>query len=175
MWRNSYVVEKRIRHFRILKLWELFPLRKKLWSVCHFYICNEQHFFSYSNFSHFPFYQRFYNSNDEALNDIETKKIIAIIQFSHNFTESFLLFNDNYRYDDSDNGIIQVYLSSYDLHRSLYIKKKMYEAYESFLSKLMVSCGNSKKAGGIPIVFEAAFGELGFKYRRTLVSGVLLL
>jgi ABC-type multidrug transport system permease subunit len=38
----------------------------------------------------------------------------------------------------------------------------------------MVDCGKVKKAGNTPIVFEAAFGNLGFDLKTTIVSGFIL-
>lgn len=38
----------------------------------------------------------------------------------------------------------------------------------------MMNCGKSKNAGGSPIVFEAAHGNINFDLRSTIVPGFLI-
>lgn len=109
------------------------------------------------------------------MKDSQAKNIIGVIRFSHNFTESFVYFNDKHRLDKSDNGLVQVHLSNSDIHRSLYIKQKIYELNEKFMSSLMRSCELSERLGISPFKIEASFGEWKFSFRKSLVSGVIVL
>lgn len=76
--------------------------------------------------------------------------------------------------DYSDDGIIQVFLDQTDLQKTSYIQRKLYETYQKFTEKLMSDCGKSKKAGNTPILFEAAFGDLNFDLKLTIIPGIIL-
>jgi hypothetical protein len=121
------------------------------------------------------FAQAFYKTYNEALQDTSKGNLIGFIQFSPNFTKSLTLFNDDgVDVDISDNGIIQVFLDQTDIQKAAFIRRKLYEAYQKFTESLMVDCGKSKKAGNTPIVFEAAFGDLNFDLRLTIIPGIIL-
>lgn len=84
------------------------------------------------------------------------------------------LFNDDVENDRTDNGIIQVFLDQSDLQVTSLIQRKLYEGYKNFTHRIMSDCGKSMKAGDIPIVFEAVFGEINSDLRKTIVPGFLV-
>jgi hypothetical protein len=83
------------------------------------------------------------------------------------------LFNDDVDKDFSDSGIIQVFLDKTNIQKASLIQQKLYETYQNFTENLMISCGKSKKAGNTPIVFKAAFGDLSFDFKTTIIPGFL--
>lgn len=120
-------------------------------------------------------FQKFYETYDEALNDAKQTKIFGFVQFSANFTQDLALFNDDAANNDySDNGVIQIFLDQTDLQKTSFIQQKLYDSYQKFTEKLMVACGKSKKAGNIPIVFAAAFGDMNFDLKLTILPGIVL-
>jgi hypothetical protein len=83
------------------------------------------------------------------------------------FKEDFLEFFDE--------GAIQVYLDQTDLQKASYIKKQIYDTYQRFITKLMIECGLSEKAGDVvAIKFETIFGKLNFDFKLTMVPGFIL-
>jgi hypothetical protein len=100
---------------------------------------------------------------------------LGFIQLSSNFSQSLPLFNDDgIELDFSDDGVIQVYLDKSNLQITSFIEQKLFDAYRNFTESLMTSCGKSKKAGNVPIVIEAEFGDIKFDIRTTMISAFLL-
>lgn len=118
----------------------------------------------------FPFFQEFYESSEKALIDAKAGKIIGVLEFPRNFTQSFVLFTSVY----SDNGIIQVHLDQTDIQKTFFMKRKLFEIYLSFTEKLMTDCGKSKKAGNPPIALDIIYGDLNFDLRTTIIPGFTL-
>lgn len=117
--------------------------------------------------------QKFYDNYDDAFRDASAGRIIGFILFASNFTESLTLFNDDLDYN-TDNGVIQVFLDQTDLQKTTFMQKKLYDTYEKFTGSLMTSCDRAKRAGSIPIVFEASFGDMNFDMKTTLVPGFVV-
>lgn len=96
-------------------------------------------------------------------------EIVAIIDFSSNFSRSLVAFNKIEHY--SDTGNIRVYLDQTDLQKSLFVRRKLYEIYQNFTQSLMRKCGASINAGKLPVSFEGLFGDMNFDFRGTLIPG----
>jgi hypothetical protein len=97
------------------------------------------------------------------------------VEFASNFTKSLSILNNaDLSPDFSDSGFIQVHLDQTNLQITSFLQHELYEAYRKFIESLMEDCGKAKKAGSSPITFEAAFGQLGFKMKTSIVSGILL-
>jgi hypothetical protein len=125
----------------------------------------------YSNF----LWQKPYQTFDEAFLDAKKTKILGIIQFSSNFTESLRLFNGRRLGSNlTDDGFIKVYLDNTNMQLNAMIQEKLYNTYKKFLEGLMTGCGNPKTAGSSPIVTEALFGEINFNMKVTMNAGVAL-
>lgn len=118
--------------------------------------------------------QKFFNSFDDAYRDAKRGNIIGIVQFSSNFTKSLTYFNDDVDKDFSDNGVIQVFLDQTDLQMASLVRRQIFDTYMRFSESLMRSCGKARKAGNMPIVFEAASGEFDFDFKLTIVPGFML-
>lgn len=80
-------------------------------------------------------------------------------------------FNDDAEKDFTDNGEIQVSLDQTDLQMASLVRRNIFDTYERFTENLMTSCGKAKKAGNMPIVFEAAAGEFNFDFKTTIIPG----
>jgi hypothetical protein len=115
--------------------------------------------------------QIYYENFDEAFEAASKAEIVAVIDFSANFSESLVLFNSVE--DLSDSGNIRVYLDQTDFQKSLFIKRKLYEIFQSFSQNLMTKCGNLEAAGRLPITFEGLFGKMDFNFRGTLIPGFI--
>lgn len=85
------------------------------------------------------------------------------------------LFNDEGVEDDfSDDGIIQVFLDNSNMQQMSLMKKELYDTYQRFMEEIMVGCRKSKKAGNVPIAFEAMYGKIDFSMRKTMGLGMIL-
>lgn len=82
------------------------------------------------------------------------------------------LFNNDKK--PSEDGEIQVFLDQTDFQKNVFIRQNLYETYFAFMKNLMTECGKSRKVGNLPIVFEAAHGELNFDLKSTMLPGFLL-
>lgn len=118
--------------------------------------------------------QIFYDTQQDAEASVRRGELKGFIYLSANFTESFSALNDLDEVDYTDAGIIQVYVDSTDLQIVTYLKRKLYDAYHSFVENLMTGCGKSQKAGSVPIAFEAIYGSLDGEIRHSLVPGLLI-
>lgn len=76
--------------------------------------------------------------------------------------------------DVNGSGEIQVFLDQSDLQVTTLIRKKLYETYSKFSEHLMTDCGKAKEAANTGITFEAAFGQLDFDFKSTIIPGFLL-
>jgi hypothetical protein len=107
-------------------------------------------------------------------------KLLGIIQFAFNFTESLVLFSDEEIYSSrgraffSENGMIEVFLDQSSVQRTLQVKREIYDAYQRFMEGLMTGCGLSKTSGNIPIIFESLFGSSIKDSKLTIVVGLLI-
>ena len=118
--------------------------------------------------------QIYFKTFDDAYKAAKAGDIVGFIQFSANFTESLPLFNDDHKSNNIDKGFIEVFLDKSDLQITSLIERKLFETYANFSEHLMTDCNKSKKAGGSPLVFKAAFGNFNFDFKTTIVPGFLI-
>ena len=99
----------------------------------------------------------FYRNYEDALYDAVKGRMMGVIYFASNFTESFSqrtsmkskILNESY-----DNSDIQIYLDQSDLQLSMFLKSKIFETYKEFSEKLFSDCGLPKKLGNVPVAFQ---------------------
>lgn len=123
------------------------------------------------------FFQKHYKNYEDAVYDAKKGELIGVIQFDANYTDSLILFNNeaiSTKRFYSDNGDIKITLDQTDLQKTAQIERKIYDAYQNFMEKLMVDCELSKKAGNIPIVYEDFYGKIDFDFSLSLVPGLIL-
>lgn len=119
-------------------------------------------------------FQKHYRKFSEAFDDAKQGKLIGIINFSSNFTEALPFYNDDAENDFTDNGSIQIYLDQTDIQKTLFIQRKLYDAYQGFARNLHGDCGKSRNAANLPIQFEAYFGSLDSEIKYTFTPGFIL-
>lgn len=113
----------------------------------------------------------FYKSFDEAHRDGKEGKLIAVIRFGSNFTESTQEMFDN-SYDEAneefilDNREIQVYMDKSNFQLTLFIQKGLLDIYEKYQKSLMEDCGMSSKFAASPMNFmKPIYGDLDINIR----------
>ena len=102
----------------------------------------------------------YYKSTEEALKDAKRLKLVAIIEFDSNFsnTSNFLI-----NYPEEANEVepnflkssqIDIQLDVADMVVALFVKKELYLSYRNFSEKLMESCGLAKTLRNLPMSIE---------------------
>jgi hypothetical protein len=104
---------------------------------------------------------------------VKKGEILGVLYFASNYTQSIATFKEDF-FDYSDDGSIQVHLDQTDLQKTSFIKRKLYESFDKFMGKILVECGKSRKAGGNSFSVEAAYGEMSFDLRQSIVPGFIL-
>lgn len=108
----------------------------------------------------------FYKNLSDAKADAKKGKIIGIIHFASNFTDSLQTVHKLRKHADKGsrtNGKINFYLDQTNQQLSVYIMRKLYETYTSYSETTMVSCKLPKRLYNIPIEYQQPiFGENSF-------------
>ncbi|XP_076240281.1 ABC transporter G family member 20 [Calliopsis andreniformis] len=110
----------------------------------------------------------YYNTYDDALQDITKQKSVAIMQFHRNFSDAFYAKLENYL-SASDEDIIasqiEVIVQTPDRQIDLFAERKLRDSFTDVHQKIMEQCKISKKFGNIPIYFgDPVFGKRDQNY-----------
>lgn len=122
--------------------------------------------------------KHYYKTFDEAYKDAKKGKVIGIIYFSKNFTESAQAVRDEGRFaEDSvfNNAEIQVYMDKSNQQLIFYLEKKLLKTYLEFTEQLMVDCNYPIKLGNSPINFDTPiFGSFDGTFTDYMAPGVIM-
>jgi ABC-2 family transporter protein len=120
----------------------------------------------------------FYNSFDEAYADARKGKIMAVIRFASNFTESISNLRDDGRNADEGsfkNSEIQIFMDKSDQQLTFFLEKKIRQTYLEFSQNLMSDCEFPIKLGNIPIDFATPiYGSFDGVYTDYMAPGVVM-
>jgi len=121
----------------------------------------------------------FYESFDEAFADAKKGKIIAVIEFSANFTESL---SEVYSYGNAaldssiDRSRINVFMDHSNYQLMFYIEKQIYETYDNFAQSLLKDCNFNKRTGKLPIIFlDPIYGDKDAEFALGMMPPSFLL
>lgn len=120
----------------------------------------------------------FYDSFDEAYADAKKGKIMAVIYFAKNFTESLTEIRDDGR--DANEGSflnseVQIFMDKSDQQLTFFLEKKLRETYLEFSEGMMIDCKFPVKLGNIPIDFEQPiYGSFDGEYTDYMAPGVVM-
>lgn len=122
--------------------------------------------------------KRFYNSFDEAYADARKGKVMGVIYFAKNFTESLTEIRDDGRNADEGsfaNSEIQIFMDKSDQQLTFFLEKKLRQTYLEFAQGLMGDCGLPLKLGNIPIDFlNPIYGSFDGVYTDYMAPGVVM-
>lgn len=121
-----------------------------------------------------PFPQKFYNSRQDAENDVRHGNLVGFVYFSHNFSSSFTVLKEWINLTYAEQGHIQVYMDNSDLQIVTFLQRNLYDAYHRFVESLMNDCKKSTKAGSIPMVFETYHGSLKDEMKNAMTPGFII-
>lgn len=115
----------------------------------------------------------FYTSFDEAYKDAKRAKLIGIIQFDANFTESLEEVRNNP--DDAtdqarENSLIKIYMDQTDLQLTYFLQRRLYDVYKNYSQNVLSDCNLPKKLDNIPINFEKPiYGNYNSDFKHSMV------
>lgn len=122
--------------------------------------------------------KHFYNSFDAAYADARRGKVMAVIHFAKNFTESIMNLRDEGRNADEGSfasSEIKIYMDKSDQQLTFFLEKKLRQTYLEFAEQMMGDCGFPIKLGNVPIDFETPiYGSFDGEYTDYMAPGVVM-
>jgi hypothetical protein len=120
----------------------------------------------------------FYPTFDEAYADAKRGKVMAVIYFAKNFTESLTKIRDDGRNADSGSfksSEIQIYMDKSDQQLTFFLEKKLIKTYTEFTEQLMADCQFPIKLGNVPIDFMTPiYGSFDGVFTDYMAPGVVM-
>ena len=122
--------------------------------------------------------KHYYNTFEEAYADARKGKIMAVIYFAKNFTESLAnIRDDGEGAPDGSflNSEIQIYMDKSDQQLTFFLEKKLRQTYLEFAENLMADCELPIKLGNVPIDFlQPIYGSHDGVYTDYMAPGVVM-
>jgi ABC-2 family transporter protein len=122
--------------------------------------------------------KHFYSSFDEAYADARRGKIMGVIHFEKNFTESLSNLRDdgrNANLGSFKNSEIKIYMDKSDQQLTFFLEKKLRQTYLEFSQHLMRDCEFPIKLGNIPMDFlDPIYGSFDGVYTDYMAPGIVM-
>lgn len=122
--------------------------------------------------------KHFYNSFDEAYADARKGKVMAVIYFAKNFTESMTSIRDDGRNASGGTFLsseIQIYMDKSDQQLTFFLEKKLRQTYLEFSESIMIDCDFPIKLGNVPIDFlTPIYGSFDGVYTDYMAPGIVM-
>ncbi|CAG9797343.1 unnamed protein product [Chironomus riparius] len=122
--------------------------------------------------------KHYYKSFDEAYVDAKKGRVMGVIYFAKNFTQSMQDIRDEASYaaeGSFENAEIKIYMDKSDQQLTFFLEKKLMQTYHEFIEKLMGDCKYPIKAGNIPIGFkDPIYGSIDGVYTDYIAPGVVM-
>lgn len=112
----------------------------------------------------------FYQNFEEAYQDAKSGKLFAVIYFSSNFTSSTQnLINEDVNDFILKNREIEVWMDKTNFQFTMFMEKKLNEAYQNYSISLLKACNFSEKFNLSPIQFmEPIYGESEINMKKNI-------
>lgn len=123
-------------------------------------------------------HQVYYDKYEDAYRDARHGKLIGIIYFATNFTDSLAdihINGQNANNGSFDNKDIQVFLDKTDQQITFFMERKLRQTFKEFAEQLMSDCGFPRALGNIPINFlEPVYGSYEQEFTDFVAPGVVM-
>jgi hypothetical protein len=120
----------------------------------------------------------YYDTFDAAYQDARKGKVMGVIYFASNFTQSMADIRDEGRYASEGsfyNAEIQIFMDKSDQQLTFFLEKKLRQTYMEFAQELMADCKYPVKLGNIPIDFaQPIYGSYDGVYTDYIAPGVVM-
>lgn len=122
--------------------------------------------------------KHFYNSFDDAYAEARKGKVMAVLYFAKNFTESIMNIRDDGRNADQGSftsSEIKIYMDKSDQQLTFFLEKKLRQTYLEFAEQMMADCKLPIKLGNVPIDFATPiYGSFDGEYTDYMAPGVVM-
>lgn len=122
--------------------------------------------------------KEYYTKFEDAYAAAKKGKVMGIIYFASNFTESLTDLRDdgrNARNGSFQNSEIQIYMDKSDQQLTFFLEKKLRQTYREFAESLMEDCQFPIKLGNVPIDFkDPIYGTFDDEYTDYIAPGVVM-
>lgn len=120
----------------------------------------------------------FYSTIEEAYADAKKAKVIGIIEFAHNFTESLAEVQDSPTPVDlvtRSNSKIKIYMDQTNQQLTFFLQRKLYDAYREYSENMLTDCGLPKKLDNFPIEFlTPIYGTYEADFKQTMAPAMVM-
>lgn len=120
----------------------------------------------------------FYNSVDEAYADARRGRIIGIIAFAENFTESLTHVHEMRGKADEvtrNNSKIKIYMDQTNQQLTFFLQRRLYDVYKMYSEDMLVDCDLPKKLDNVPIEFlQPIYGTYDADFKQTMAPAMIM-
>lgn len=121
----------------------------------------------------------FYRNYDEAYADAKKGRIIGIIDFEANFTESLNEMRNSIEPVDNatrQNGKIKIALDQTNQQLTFFLQRKLYKAYKHYAETMLLDCNLPKKLDNFPIDFlTPIYGKEDADFKQSMAPGMIMM
>ena len=120
----------------------------------------------------------YFNDLDTAKQAVKEGRLVGVLYFASNFTESFTARLDLGQDADDpilDSHEIKIWLDMTNGQTAYLIQQQMYESYFNFSKEILKDCGMNPKVATIPVTFHAPiYGSFSSNYGTFIAPGVIV-
>lgn len=121
----------------------------------------------------------YYDNYDDAYNDAKHGRVIGIIYFAPNYTESFSRVRAREsELDDGtfDSSRIQINLDRSNQQITYFLELKIYQTFKEYSEHLMADCNLPIKIGNVPISLEnPIYGSFDEDFKYSMAPGMIMI
>lgn len=120
----------------------------------------------------------FYKNIHDAYTDAKKGKLIAILHFKWNYTESFhagFIEDVDQFAPERNNQFIDFYIDRTDFQLFVFLERRIYSTYDNYSRNLMKDCGYKSRVGSSPVSIETPiFGNVESNFKLMMAPIVLM-
>lgn len=120
----------------------------------------------------------FFPTHEAAYAAARRGKVIGIIEFAGNFTESLSEVHEAHHTADEFtrmNSKIQIYLDQTNQQLTFFLQRKLYDVYKEYAETMLVDCNLPKKLDNLPIDFlQPIYGTYEADFKQTMAPAMIM-
>lgn len=120
----------------------------------------------------------FYDTIEDAYADARKGKIIGIIAFAENFTESLMVVHGMKGRADEvsrSNSKIKIYMDQTNQQLTFFLQRRLYDIYKMYSENMLTDCNLPKKLDNVPIEFlQPIYGTYEADFKQTMAPAMIM-
>lgn len=121
----------------------------------------------------------FYDTFEEAYADARKGKVIGIIHFAANFTESLTEVHDlRGKADDvsRNNSKMKFYMDQTNQQLTFFLQRRLYDVYKQYSQNMLIDCELPRKLDNVPVEFlQPIYGTYEADFKQTMAPAMIML